>query len=141
MAASSPTAKNLCETLMPSSGNKRTRRSLTSWPNKRPRRLFPPVQSNAGTKWKNKGKQRTSHLTVNGMLEVRRTIYWNKQRGTQAPMDAWLGILRHRYSAGVREMACRMSLDSAFVPATENLRRMSQLTISDEALRELVQRE
>jgi hypothetical protein len=99
------------------------------------------VQSNAGTKWKNKGKQRTSHLTVNGMLEVRRTIYWNKQRGTQAPMDAWLGILRHRYSAGVREMACRMSLDSAFVPATENLRRMSQLTISDEALRELVQRE
>lgn len=80
-------------------------------------------------------------MTVNGTLEVQRTIYWNKRHGTLAPMDAWLGILRHRYSAGVREMACRLSLDSAFVPARENLQRMSQLTISAEALRELVQRE
>ena len=56
-------------------------------------------------------------------------------------MDAWLGILQHRYSVGVREMACRLSLDSAFVPATENLQRMSQLTISAEALRELVEGE
>jgi hypothetical protein len=114
---------------------------LTSWPSKGPRRLFPPPQSADEAKWKNKGKQRTSHVTVNGTLEVQRTIYWNKRHGTLAPMDAWLGILRHRYSAGVREMACRLSLDSAFVPARENLQRMSQLTISAEALRELVQRE
>jgi hypothetical protein len=38
-------------------------------------------------------------------------------------------------------MACRLSLDSAFVPATENLQRTAQLTISSEALRELVQRQ
>jgi hypothetical protein len=56
-------------------------------------------------------------------------------------MDAWLGILQHRYSAGVREMACRMSLNNAFVPAGENLQRMAQVTISCEALRELVQRQ
>jgi len=60
----------------------------------RPRRLFPPPQSADEAKWKNKGKQRTSHVTVNGTLEVQRTIYWNKRHGTLAPMDAWLGILR-----------------------------------------------
>jgi len=38
-------------------------------------------------------------------------------------------------------MACRLSLDNAFVPAGENLQRLSQLTICPETLRELVQRE
>lgn len=56
-------------------------------------------------------------------------------------MDALLGIVQERYSAGVREMACRLSLDSAFVPAGENLARTAQLTISPSALRELVERE
>ncbi|MCD4831016.1 MAG: hypothetical protein K8R02_04310 [Anaerohalosphaeraceae bacterium] len=38
-------------------------------------------------------------------------------------------------------MACRLSLNEAFVPASENLSRMAQLTISHSALRELVERE
>jgi hypothetical protein len=68
-------------------------------------------------------------------------VYWHKQQGTAAPMDDWLGIARGRYSVGVREMACRLSLDNAFVPASENLLRTAQLGISHEALRELVQHE
>jgi hypothetical protein len=75
------------------------------------------------------------------VLEVQRTVYWNKQRGTLAPMDAWLGILQHRYSAGVREMACRLSLSDAFMPASQSLARTAQLSISRSALRDLVQRE
>ena len=75
------------------------------------------------------------------MLEVQRTIYWNKQHGTLAPMDAWLGILQHRYSAGVREMACRLSLSDAFMPASQTLLRTAQLSIGRSALRDLVQRE
>ena len=80
-------------------------------------------------------------MTVNGLLEFQRTIYWNQQQGSVAPLDVLLGILDERYSTGVREMACRLSLNEAFVPASENLSRMAQLSISHSALRELVERE
>lgn len=56
-------------------------------------------------------------------------------------MDQWLGIGTGRYSPGVREMACRLSLNAAFVPASENLARTAQLTISSSALADLVERE
>lgn len=56
-------------------------------------------------------------------------------------MDRWLGIAEDRYSPGVREMACRLSLDAAFVPASENLKRTAQLPLSHSALRELVEAE
>ena len=58
-----------------------------------------------------------------------------------APLDQLLGIASDSYSAGVREMACRLSLNAAFAPASDNLARAAQLTISHSALRELVQRE
>lgn len=74
-------------------------------------------------------------------MEFSRTIYWNDQRGSMAPLDLLLGILTERYSAGVREMACRLSLNEAFVPACKNLSRMAQLSISHSALRELVERQ
>lgn len=91
--------------------------------------------------WKNKGAQQTSHQTVNGRMEFSRTVYWNEQAGTVAPLDVLLGIVADRYSAGVREMACRLSLNAAFVPASANLARTAQLTLSHSALRELVERE
>ena len=72
---------------------------------------------------------------------MERTIYWNKERGTLAPLDQLLGIVNEHYSVGVREMACSLSLNEAFVPASENLARTAQLSISHSALRDLVQRE
>lgn len=75
------------------------------------------------------------------MLDVDRTIYWNKHRGSIAPLDALLGILTERYSPGVREMACRLSLNEAFVPGSELLARTAQVTISSSAIQDLVQRE
>jgi len=93
------------------------------------------------SRWRNKGKQKTSHLTVNGVLEVQRTIYWNKEQGTAAPLDRWLGIISQRYSPGVREMACRLGIGEAFVPASEDLLRLAQLSISSSALGDLVERE
>jgi hypothetical protein len=74
-------------------------------------------------------------------MEFFRTVYWNAQGGSVAPLDELLGIARERYSAGVREMACRLSLNEAFAPASELLARTAQLSISRSALRELVQRE
>lgn len=104
-------------------------------------RLFPPRQARGERRWKNKGRQETSHVTVNGPVQLRRTIYWSKEQGSVAPLDHWLGIVNERYSVGVREMACRLSLNAAFVPAGENLARTAQLTISPSALRGLVERE
>lgn len=92
-------------------------------------------------KWHNKGRQKTSHLTVNGVVDLDRTIYWNKERGTVVPLDSVLGIVTERYSPGVREMACRLSLNAAFVPGSDNLARTAQLTISHSAIRDLVLRE
>ena len=68
-------------------------------------------------------------------------MYWNVRGGSVAPLDVLLGIDKDRYSAGVREMACRLSLNEAFVPASETLARTAQLSISHSALRELVERE
>jgi len=80
-------------------------------------------------------------MTVNGRMEFQRSVYWNKQFGTVAPLDELLGIVGENYSPGVREMACRLSLNEAFVPASESLERTAQLCISRSALRELVERE
>jgi hypothetical protein len=74
-------------------------------------------------------------------MEFSRTVYWNEQAGTVVPLDELLGIALESYSAGVREMACRLSLNGAFAPAGENLARTAQLSISRSALRDLVERE
>ena len=75
------------------------------------------------------------------MVGVERSVYWNKDRGSVAPLDQLLGIVGEHYSAGVREMACSASLNEAFVPASQTLAKMAQLIISHSAMRDLVERE
>jgi len=58
-----------------------------------------------------------------------------------APADRWLGISEHRYSPGLREMVCRLSLNEAFVPAAENLKRLIQVTLSSSAIRGIVEQQ
>ena len=74
-------------------------------------------------------------------MEFYRTVYWNERVGTVAPLDELLGIAVESYSVGVREMACRLSLNAAFEPASQNLARTAQLSISHSALRDVVERE
>ena len=68
-------------------------------------------------------------------------MYWHAQAGTVVPLDELLGITTARYSAGVRELACRVGLHAAFAPAAQDLARLAQVTLSRSALRELVERE
>lgn len=91
--------------------------------------------------WKNKGKQKTSHLTVNGRLEFSRTVFWNENHGTVVPMDILLGIESSNHSLGVREICCRESLNNAFVPASKNIKRLAQLDISSSVVRQIVEHE
>ncbi len=62
------------------------------------RRLFPPRQTHPQLKWKNKGRQKVSHQTVNGVVQIRGRVYWNKQTGSLTPLDQWLGIADAGYS-------------------------------------------
>ena len=91
--------------------------------------------------WKNKGKQKTSHLTVNGRLEFSRTVFWNENHGTVVPMDILLGIESSNHSLGVREICFRETLNNAFVPASENIKRLAQLDISSSVVRQIVEHE
>jgi hypothetical protein len=104
-------------------------------------RLFPPRQKYPKIKWSNKGKQKTSCLTVNGRMEFTRTVFWNKGHGTVIPMDGLLGIESSNYSHGVCEICCRENLNSAFVPASDNIKRLAQLNISSSTVRQLVEQQ
>lgn len=102
---------------------------------------FSPRQRYPEVKWSNKGKQKTSCLTVNGRVEFWRPVFWNKDRGTVIPMDSLLGIDSRNYSHGVCEICCRESLNTAFVPGSANIKRLAQLDISSSTVREIVEQE
>ena len=57
------------------------------------------------------------------------------------PLDEFLGIAQQSYSAGVREIVCRLCLNDPFVPAGENLLRTAQLDISHSVVRQLAEAE
>lgn len=75
---------------------------------------FPPRNTHPQVRWHDEGRQKGSHTTINGRLEFCRTVFWNRRLGSRAPLDELLGIAEERYSPGVREMACRLSLNEAF---------------------------
>ena len=73
------------------------------------RSAFSPPAVAVGEKaWRNKGRQKVTHLTINGRVDVERVVYWRKDRGPMVPTDALLGIGSSRYSPGIRERTCRI---------------------------------
>ena len=56
-------------------------------------------------------------------------------------MDRLLGIKSSPHSHGVREICCRESLNTAFVGASENVKRLAQLDISSSTVRQIVEQE
>ena len=118
---------------MPSFAGEPTRRP---WNSCRPSgSLFPPRPIGA----RNKGRQKTTHQTVNGRIEIRRTVYWSVKIGTIIPADAWLGIKAHRFSPGVREMCCREALHCSFDVTAANLARTAQVLLSGSTIRQVVE--
>lgn len=104
--------------------------------------LFPPPprpEQTPRTCWQNKGRQRTSYLTINGRIAVERSIYWHPDVGTKAPVDGFLGITSDRISPGTRELCCREAASGSFRTAAEDLQRVGQIPISHEMLRQVVE--
>jgi hypothetical protein len=91
---------------------------------------------------RHKGKQLTSVLTTNGRIDVWRIRWHCPQEGSETVVDGWLDEAEATISEVVREMACRLNQGScSFQKTAENLARAAHLSISKEALRQLIEGE
>ena len=99
------------------------------------RRLFPPPAPAPGQTWENKGSRSIQYLTINGPVQITRTVYWNRQQGSVTPVDTWLGMNTGRYSVGVRQFCCREAAESDFRTAAEDLACVGQIVLSPETVR------
>jgi hypothetical protein len=102
----------------------------------------PPHNATTGKRLANKGKQRRSVLTINGRIEVARRWWFDRQTGSQAPVEALFNRSGDTITRGVRELACRLNQKGpSFDAVAENLARAAQLSICGETLRKLVEGE
>lgn len=100
------------------------------------------MDSTSPKRFRNKGQQDYSVLTVNGRLVLRRIRWHAPLHGSLTIIDAYLDHSERTISVGVREMACRLNASSAnFDLAAENLHRTAQVHTSGETLRNLVEDE
>ena len=102
--------------------------------------LVDPVTHEPVTKQlRNKGRQDTHWLTVNGRLQLFRRWWHSAQSGSVAPADEYLDRIGQTVTPGVREMVCRLNNDAAnFDQTAENLARTAQVQMSGEQLRKIV---
>jgi hypothetical protein len=110
--------------------------------------LFPPPQETrtdlvtgqpVTKRLRNKGRQSSSVLTINGRIRLLRRWWHSPINGSLAPADQVIDGEQRTVSPGVREMACRLNNDSASFDATaDNLQRTAQIAMSGEQLRLLV---
>lgn len=108
----------------------------------RPSRLFPPPTDASGKAKRNKGRGQSSRLTRLGRVGLKRTRYFDPHGGSDAPLDALIDEAGRHITLGVKELACRLTIDSAsFERAAGNLLRAAGLSISEESLRKLVEHE
>lgn len=107
------------------------------------RKPLPPPPRNAdGRLLRNKGRQKTSRLTVNGRIVHLRLRWHDPREGSVAPVDVWLDDGEASVSRAVRELACRAAASAtSFVRAADLLKHAAGLEISGESLRKLVEAE
>jgi hypothetical protein len=90
----------------------------------------------------NKGADDHTLLTINGRITLLRRRYAAPGADSTYPLDAWLDRAEATISLGVREMACRLNLDSRnFDKSADNLGRTAQIRTCGETLRQLVESE
>jgi hypothetical protein len=88
---------------------------------------------------KNKGRQATHVLTINGRIQLRRCWWYSESQGSSAPSDDLFNHQGQTVTGGVIEMAARLNNDgTSFDSAAENLARTAQVKMSGEQLRKLI---
>jgi hypothetical protein len=104
--------------------------------------FFPQPSPATGRRVRNKGPQDVEHLTGNGIIRIRRRIYWYREEGRDERVDRWLGIADRNVSVLARELCCRVGISGvSFAKAVENLDRVGNIRIGREWLREIVEGE
>jgi hypothetical protein len=89
-----------------------------------------------------KGLAVRSVLSSNGRVELRRRRYHGQETPSVVPVDPLIDLAESSVSLGVRELCCRIAVDSgSFARAAANLERAAQLKLSDEKLRQVVEAE
>lgn len=75
-------------------------------------------------------------------MELRRQRFQNPDGTTQTAVDALIDLAACGVSLAAREMCCRVALDcGSFQRAAGTLKRLAELTLSDEKLRQIVESE
>jgi hypothetical protein len=78
-------------------------------------------------------------LTADGEIELNRPYFWGKGQGGICPADEPVGIERGRTSPGAREILCRLGLVQDFGQAADDARRIGNIPVCKEKLRQLVE--
>jgi hypothetical protein len=80
-------------------------------------------------------------LTAGGEVALSRRYFWHKIGGGVYPVDALLGLAESRVSPGAREMLCRMGIVEDFAGAAEDAKRIANVPVCRERLRQIVETE
>lgn len=90
---------------------------------------------------RHKGVRGVRVLTACGEITSARAYFWAAGEGGVCPADAALGIAQGRVSPGARQILCRMGMVQNFAQAAEDARRIGNIPLGKERLRQLVERE
>ena len=97
------------------------------------------MPSVSGVRARNKGTAEVNHLTSNGTIRIKRRVYWYRNEGTDDRLDRWLGISDAGVSASARELCCEVAGDCSFDKAARKLKKVGQISVSVQRLREIVE--
>jgi len=104
--------------------------------------LFPPVDKASGRRLLSKGPEPRSALSVNGWVSLRRKRWYLEGQGSRSPLDVLVDAAEATVSVGVRDLCCRLNGNGkSFDRAAENLAKSTQVSMSSEKLREVVEAE
>ncbi len=80
-------------------------------------------------------------LTADGEIELSRRYFWAKGQAGMYPVDRSAGIDQERVSPGAREILCRLGMVQDFAQGAEDARRIGNVPVCEERLRQIVEAE
>ena len=78
-------------------------------------------------------------LTAGGEVCLSRRYFWRPGGCGVYPVDALLGLAESRVSPGAKEMLCRMGIVEDFGGAAEDAKRIANVPVCRERLRQIVE--
>jgi hypothetical protein len=90
---------------------------------------------------RNKGVHEARVLTAGGEVALRRRYFWRSGQGGIYPVDRLLGLEEGRVSPGALEILCRLGIVEDFAGAAEDARRIGNVPVCRERLRQIVEAE